>query len=340
MRKILKTFFVLIITYVVFLHGFPLAKKIKQNEDSQLVTLYKSKGMEFYSKGNYQKATEMLEKAVSAGASPAEYAVYLHLSYSYLELNNNKQAEYWAKKLVGVYPRDRRRYIDAFIIFHHTQNYRGALYYLQKVFSSSNKQTWNYHQIAESYLNPDKMLTRKLKEPEKALLSGLRQRLSSELNQIPVGTDIEEKEIEKIIQKVYEQYRNQETTAESSVKSLDNPREIVSDIFYFYKYPLVIIWALLFNFLVYRNPLQTYFLYKGDSYFRKNRHEDAVKYYEKLLYFRSGKFAPYDKLKEIYLKLGRTDVIAISAFEKMYKENPEDREVIAALANAYANKEK
>lgn len=339
MRKNFKVLLGCLIIYLFLYHGRSLGQKITQKDSSQLVSLYKSKGLEFYSKGNYKEAVKVLGRAVEAGALPVEYSIYLSLSYSYLELKNNKQAEYWAKKLVEIYPRDRRRYIDAFIIFHNTQNHRGALNYLQKAFSSGSK-PWDYKQIAELYLNPNKMLSRKLKAPEKALLTDLRQGLSSELNQIPVGTDIEENEISRIIQKVYEQYRNQETTAESSVKSLDSPSEIFSDFFFFYKYALAIIFSLLCTFLVYYNPLQMYSLYKGDFYFRKNRQEDAVKYYEKLLYFRRGKFAPYDKLKEIYLKLGHMDENAVFVFEKIYKDNPEDREVVMALANAYANKEK
>lgn len=80
------------------------------------------------------------------------------------------------------------------------------------------------------------------------------------------------------------------------------------------------------------------YLLSGDRYFRAERYAPAAHYYEKLWGIRNGKYVPYEKLKEIYIKLCRKDEKAIHVFEKTYKENPEDKEVITALANAYAEK--
>lgn len=80
------------------------------------------------------------------------------------------------------------------------------------------------------------------------------------------------------------------------------------------------------------------YLFAGNGHFKAGRYEEAAGYYEKLFVIRNGKYVPLAKLKEIYLKTGRRDEKAIYVFEKIYKNNPEDKEVITALANAYAEK--
>lgn len=90
--------------------------------------------------------------------------------------------------------------------------------------------------------------------------------------------------------------------------------------------------------IVQTKPYYHYYLLMGNRHLTAKQYDKANKYYEHLFHIRNGKYLPFAKLKEIYLKTGRRDEKAIHVFEKIYKENPEDKEVITALANAYAEK--
>lgn len=277
-------------------------------EEGDKASYYHTKGLDYFNAGQYEDAIEMWKKEIEAGPKNPSWP-YFDIGLCYSNLKRYDEAvPYFKKSLELGFPAARvhRNLAHAYFNMGDIKETEQSLIEALKLNPSDTTTLENidyYKQRGAAFPNITAELMQKLKEEHK-------------------------KKREERIQKIKEVEK--ETQA-----SIQEPFYIT-----YFKEIAFAFGALVLLSILYFKPWYSYYLYAADKHFKAGRHRDAEEIYEKLFEFRKGKLIPYGRLKEVYLKLGRRHEKAVLVFEKLYKENPDDREVIAALAGAYAEKMK
>lgn len=275
------------------------------NQQGKDASHYHSRGLEYFKAGHYEAAIAMWKKEIEAGPKNPSWA-YFDIGLCYAKLKKYKKSIPYHKKAIELKLPSVRGHHELAATYYYLDDIEKA-----KEFVLDGMKSFPYSdetlEMVKTYSYYDSIIP------------------SDKIKEFQTQYEKHKKQIEEKTKQIEEQTQNpiQEPFY------LKHINEII-----------LIFLALVLCFLFYFKPWYFYYIYAGDRHFMADKYSDAVALYEKLFEFRKGTFVPYKKLKIAYLKLGRKDGIAIHVFEKFYKENPEDREVITALANAYANKEK
>lgn len=299
------------------------------NQQVKETSAYHSKGLEYFNAKQYEAAVEMWQKEIEG--NPKSAWAHYNIGLAYEQMKNYEEAFSWKKKAIDIDPKNGRFYWGAGVNLGQMGKYKEALEYFEKALTSGYQTAETYGWIAYSYYNLDSTpqgLTKVKENLTKALFinpdydfgRGLLKAITSE------------REFEETMAKVNtERGDGLEKVFQENLPGLP----------FYFKYSKEIIFTLLVLALLlflYFKPWYSYYLYAGDRHFKAQQHEKAATYYEKLFAIRNGRHIPYDNLKSVYLKLGRMDEKAIHVYEKIYKNNPENKNIIQTLANAYARK--
>ncbi len=318
-------------------------------------SFYHSRGLERYSQKDFPGAIEMWRKEIDV--NPDSAWAYYDIGVAYEQMGRYDQAFQWKKKAVDLNPDSGRFYWGAGISLGFNKDYEKALVYLKKGVSLGHTTAEAYGWISECYYRLGKF-----KEAEANLIEALkinpsydyaRGMLKSDRKAFPHITDEKIKMFqERYAQREAKRKKESPQDVKNKLKKQAELKERLLQIeeerkqlgkiptpLSRFRETALFLMALLAAAVFYFKLWHPVYRVAGDVHFRAGRYEAAAKFYEKLLDARGGRSAPYDKLKEIYLKTGRQDAKAVHVLEKVYRENPEDKDVIIALANAYARKD-
>ena len=295
-------------------------------ESRKDVSAYYMKGLDLWSNNNnLEGAIKIWKEEIKYGAVHPSWTHYV-IGIAYSELKQYSKAIPYFKKAIA-------------LGYHHPD--------------------YAYQDLAQAYYNLND-----IKRSENALLEALKispydKSILNSSRSFKGFTRITKKNIQRF-QKEYLKKKEAERIAnqrnapalqkklsearKERIKKIDEEQKKMEKVdeepFYIAYFKEIIMLSILFIALVFIAFRLWYplYIFAGNGHFNAGRYEEAAEFYEKLLSIRSGKYVPFTKLKEIYLKTGRRDEKAIRVFEKIYKENPDDKDVITALANAYAEK--
>lgn len=323
---------------------------------SQTPEYFHQKGLEYYNQRNYKAAIDMWKKELEL--NPKNPWPYFDIGVAYEYMGELAEAFEWKNKAVELEPKNGRFYWGAGLDLAYNQGWPRAVDYFKKALSLGYVTAEVYGWLSECYFQMGNM-----KEAEKNLIEALKVNpsYSYALNLIGEGKRFPgitqdtvkkfeaefKKRQEEAIKKmpkaerqklIDKEKRREQLLAQSKAIEQEKKQQALNVPFYIKHARALVFLFVLFLFVAVSlaKPWYAYYRYAGTQYFNKGDYENASLHFEKLFEYRGGALIPYEKLKIIYLKLGRKDEKAVLVFEKIYKENPEDKEIITALAEAYA----
>lgn len=328
-NNIQKTLFAACLTLVA-VSGVRSETRI-DNQQVKETSAYHSKGLEYFNAGQYEDAIEMWKKEIEE--NPKSAWAHYDIGIAYERLQNYEEAFTWKKKAIDIEPKTGRFYWGAGVNLGQMGKHQEAIEYFEKALTSGYQTAETYGWLAYSQHHIDST-AKGINIVKENLIKALVINPDYDFARSLLKQITSENEFEETIARI-----NKERGGRLGKVYQENLPQV--PFFFKYAYPLAILSGLLILVIITHFKLwHLYHLYAGNRAFSKDKYAEALYCYEKLLSVRDGKFVPYNKLRQIYLKTKRKDEKAIYVFEKIYKENPEDREVIAALAEAYAEKTK